>query len=66
MSLARHNILRNLLELNVQIVLIDLFGELETSSGDQSVAKSLGIDGYGISMTTLEEVFLKLGRYSKK
>ncbi|XP_038064701.1 ATP-binding cassette sub-family A member 5-like [Patiria miniata] len=40
----------------------DLFKALEnhTSKSDQSVAKELGIQSYGVSMTTLEEVFLKL------
>lgn len=37
-----------------------MFGKLETPS----MAQSLGVKNFGISMTTLEEVFLKLGKYS--
>ena len=42
---------------------LDLFGELERDDGGKSKARSLGIESYGISMTTLEEVFLKLGMF---
>ena len=42
-------------------VLSGLFGALEASSVGQTKAQSLGIASYGISMTTLEEVFLKIG-----
>ncbi|XP_077979636.1 cholesterol transporter ABCA5-like [Glandiceps talaboti] len=43
---------------------VDLFHALESTSGESAgvtKAKSLGIQTYGVSMTTLEEVFLKLG-----
>ncbi|XP_076447270.1 cholesterol transporter ABCA5-like isoform X2 [Babylonia areolata] len=39
----------------------ELFTALETQQGSQTVAQSLGILNYGVSMPTLEEVFLKLG-----
>ncbi|XP_038048297.1 ATP-binding cassette sub-family A member 5-like [Patiria miniata] len=40
----------------------DLFQALENTSKEsgETVAKQLGIQSYGVSMTTLEEVFLKL------
>ena len=38
-----------------------LFEALENKSGDTTIAMSMGIQSYGVSMTTLEEVFLKLG-----
>ncbi len=39
-----------------------LFEALETQGDDTSSAASgMGIQSYGIAMTTLEEVFLKLG-----
>ncbi|XP_056019371.1 cholesterol transporter ABCA5-like isoform X3 [Ostrea edulis] len=37
-----------------------LFSELERSTGVSSKAESLGIKSYGVSMTSLEEVFMKL------
>lgn len=40
----------------------DLFAALEAKEGDASMSKLLGIQTYGISMTNLEEVFLKLGQ----
>ena len=45
------------------LLLSDLFneiGELQARADGQ-----LGVVSYGISMTTLEEVFLKLGRFSQ-
>ena len=42
---------------------VGLFGELERSNGGKMRYESLGIESYGISMTTLEEVFLRLGEY---
>ena len=41
-----------------------LFGNLETIVNDDGVttAQSLGIASYGVSMTTLEEVFMKIGK----
>ena len=45
------------------VLLSDLFGALETKKTNVStLAESLGIKSYGVSMTTLEEVFLKLGQ----
>ena len=40
----------------------DLFQALEATTGNpkRTLAKHLGIQSYGVSMTTLEEVFLKL------
>nr|XP_022313180.1 ATP-binding cassette sub-family A member 5-like isoform X3 [Crassostrea virginica]XP_022313182.1 ATP-binding cassette sub-family A member 5-like isoform X3 [Crassostrea virginica]XP_022313183.1 ATP-binding cassette sub-family A member 5-like isoform X3 [Crassostrea virginica] len=38
----------------------ELFSDLESSSGVSSKAESMGIKSYGVSMTTLEEVFMKL------
>ena len=43
-----------------------LFGALEETVAGQSKSEALGISTYGISMTTLEEVFLKLGEHSDK
>ena len=43
-----------------------LFEELESTSESEKSetrAKQLGINGYGVSMTTLEEVFLELGKH---
>ena len=40
----------------------DLFNALEEKIGNTN-GSNLGICSYGISMTTLEEVFLELGRY---
>ena len=42
---------------------LGLFGDLERSNGGKIKYESLGIESYGISMTTLEEVFLKLGKF---
>ena len=42
---------------------VGLFGDLEGSNGGKMRYESLGIESYGISMTTLEEVFLRLGKY---
>ncbi|KAL8586837.1 hypothetical protein ACOMHN_052713 [Nucella lapillus] len=39
----------------------EMFSALEAQEGSQTVSESLGILNYGISMPTLEEVFLKLG-----
>ena len=48
------------------VLLSDLFGALETKKTNVStLAESLGIKSYGVSMTTLEEVFLKLGQQIK-
>ena len=47
----------------LNLSLIDLFAALESKTTDVStMAESLGIKSYGVSMTTLEEVFLKLGK----
>lgn len=47
-------------------LLSDLFGALETKKTNVStLAESMGIKSYGVSMTTLEEVFLKLGQQVK-
>ena len=43
-------------------LIADLFKALETSEGSKTVAQNLGILNYGVSMPTLEEVFLKLGK----
>ena len=43
---------------------VGMFKNLEESSrgdGEQTTAQTLGIQTYGISMTSLEEVFLKIG-----
>lgn len=46
---------------------IDLFAALESKSTDVStLAESMGIKSYGVSMTTLEEVFLALGNCVNK
>ena len=39
----------------------ELFAALEEQSGGVTYAENMGISNYGISMPTLEEVFLKLG-----
>ena len=42
---------------------LGLFSALEQKTGGSvSKAESMGIKSYGVSMTTLEEVFLKLGK----
>ena len=46
----------------VYFCILGLFSAFEQKSdGGNSKADSLGIKSYGVSMTTLEEVFLKLG-----
>ena len=48
----------------MHFMLSDLFGALEGKNGDGTpYSEQLGIITYGVSMTTLEDVFLKLGRY---
>ena len=42
--------------------MLELFGSLEEKvDGETEKSSKLGIRTYGVSMTTLEEVFLKLG-----
>lgn len=42
-----------------------LFYDLETILPDgQTVAQSLGVQSLGISMTTLEEIFMKFGKFA--
>lgn len=43
--------------INTYMFITDLFAKLE----NPATAQSLGVKNFGISMTTLEEVFLKLG-----
>ena len=54
--------------LNLLKIPADLFQALEVPSNGsdgETVAKKLGIQTYGVSMTTLEEVFLKLNDEEK-
>ena len=44
---------------------IALFETLEDDTAGRPTSEQLGIQSYGISMTTLEEVFLKLGEDEK-
>ncbi|XP_065189363.1 ATP-binding cassette sub-family A member 9-like [Sycon ciliatum] len=49
------------LPLNQSKLFAGLFSYLEEDSAGRPMSEQLGIQSYGISMTTLEEVFLKLG-----
>lgn len=47
------------------LVVLGLFSELSELESNQTLSQQLGVISYGISMTTLEDVFLKLGKQTR-